>query len=161
MARAVFGQATGLYGAKAYKDYDPVTLDTVKLCAAGKIRPPSNKIQFYFGKDYTNCLWNRLLLARLVEKTLVLRASDQRRFGDLPDVSKDYLQALHFNVLKGAYEQWRSHQPRGDERSIDVKARVEEAEEERRLQTERNSRKGRVCFLHAVVQSSRCGLKRL
>ncbi|KAJ7799640.1 hypothetical protein B0H14DRAFT_3491396 [Mycena olivaceomarginata] len=143
MARAVFGQATGLYGAKAYKDYDPVTLDTVKLCAAGKIRPPSNKIQFYFGKDYTNCLWNRLLLARLVEKTLVLRASDQRRFGDLPDVSKDYLQALHFNVLKGAYEQWRSHQLRGDERSIDVKARVEEAEEERRLQTERNSRKGR------------------
>ncbi|KAJ7686620.1 hypothetical protein B0H14DRAFT_3534438 [Mycena olivaceomarginata] len=107
-----FGQATGLYGAKAYKDYDPVTLDTVKLCAAGKIRPPSNKIQFYFGKDYTNCLWNRLLLARLVEKTLVLRASDQRRFGDLPDVSRDYLQALHFNVLKGAYEQWRSHQPR-------------------------------------------------
>lgn len=161
MARAVFGEATGFHGAKAYKDYNPVTLDTVKLCAAGKICPPINKIQFYFGKDYTNCLWNRLLLGRLVEKTLALRASDQRAFGHLPDVSKEYLQALHFNVLKGAYEQWRSHQPRGDETSIDVKSRVEEAEEERRLQTEKNSRKARVRFLHAVVQSSRCGLKRL
>lgn len=161
MARAVFGGATGLYSAKAFKDYNPVTLDTVKLCAAGKIRPPINEVQFYFGKEYTNCLWNRLLLARLVEETLVLRASDDRKFGHLPDVSKDYLQALHFNVLKGAYEEWRRHQTRGGETAADVKARVEEDEEDRRLEVEGNSRKARVRCLHAVVQSSGCGLKRL
>lgn len=161
MARTVFGEATGFFNAKAFKDYNPVTLDTVKLCAAGKIRPPINEVQFYFGKEYTNCLWNRLLLARLVEETLVLRASDDRKFGHLPDVSKDYLQALHFNVLKGAYEEWRRHQTRGGETAADVKARVEEDEEDRRLEVEGNSRKARVRCLHAVVQSSGCGLKRL
>ncbi|KAF8185885.1 hypothetical protein K438DRAFT_1973726 [Mycena galopus ATCC 62051] len=142
MARAVFGGATGLYSAKAFKDYNPVTLDTVKLCAAGKI-PHHQRGSVLLRQKYTNCLWNRLLLARLVEETLVLRASDDRKFGHLPDVSKDYLQALHFNVLKGAYEEWRRHQTRGGETAADVKARVEEDEEDRRLEVEGNSRKAR------------------
>ncbi|KAJ7231178.1 hypothetical protein B0H12DRAFT_1240041 [Mycena haematopus] len=142
IVRAVFGKATGLYNAKAYKDYQPTKKNTVERCAHGKVRPPTDKTQFYFGEDYMQCLWNRILLDRLVKRTVALKATDPT-CSHLPDVSEDYLRALHLNVLKGAYEQWRLNQTRDNETAADAQARANEAEEERRLQTTTNSRKAR------------------
>jgi hypothetical protein len=62
----------------------------------------------------------------------------------LPEVTKDYVRALHFNVLKGAQFAWHLRQLRANETKADAKARAEEWEEDRRMRTNSTSRKTRV-----------------
>src|ERR1700742_1473476 len=93
-AREVVGRATGVWKQKDYKDYEPVKRDTMQACAEGTMRPRDDQIVFYFGKGYEKCLWNRLLLDKLVDKTFDLKA--EREFASLADVSKEYIQALLF-----------------------------------------------------------------
>ncbi|KAJ7214529.1 hypothetical protein GGX14DRAFT_392553 [Mycena pura] len=139
MARSVFGEATGLWTAKDYIDYKPASEAQMKETKNGESVPPEKSWRFFFGKSFAKCLYNRILIDRLVDKTLANVAHE----GNLPEVTKDYVRALHLNVLKGAQFQWKVHQQRDDETEEEAKARAEEWEEERRVQTNSNSRKTR------------------
>jgi hypothetical protein len=112
----------------------------MKKSKNGEAVPPKNGWRLFFGKSFATCLHNRILIDRLVDETFAVVEHD----GRLPEVTKDYLRALHLNVLKGAQFQWSLHRPRDDETREEAKKRAEEWEEERRLQTNGNSRKRRV-----------------
>ncbi|KAJ7919769.1 hypothetical protein B0H13DRAFT_2320060 [Mycena leptocephala] len=137
--RDVFAKATGLWLAKDYAHYVPASEAEMKKSKNGEAVPPKNGWRLFFGKSFATCLHNRILIDRLVDETFAVVERD----GRLPEVTKDYLRALHLNVLKGAQFQWSLHRPRDDETREEAKKRAEEWEEERRLQTNGNSRKRR------------------
>ncbi|KAJ7742968.1 hypothetical protein DFH07DRAFT_964359 [Mycena maculata] len=137
--RDVFGKATKLWTAKDYVNYQPASEEEMKRCKRGEVVPPEGVWRFFFGKSFAKCLHNRILINRLVEETVTVVA----REGKLPKVTKDYLRALHLNVLRGARFQWKLHQQRDDETKEEANKRAEKYEEERRLQTNNTSRKTR------------------
>ncbi|KAJ7733431.1 hypothetical protein DFH07DRAFT_968045 [Mycena maculata] len=137
--RDVFGKATKLWTAKDYVNYQPASEEEMKRCKRGEVVPPEGVWRFFFGKSFAKCLHNRILINRLVEETVTVVA----REGKLPKVTKDYLRALHLNVLRGARFQWKLHQQRDDETKEEANKRAEKYEEKRRLQTNNTSRKTR------------------
>jgi hypothetical protein len=118
MVRDVFGKATGLWASKDYADYKPASEDEMNRSKNGEAVPPKNGWRLFFGKGFSACLHNRILIDRLVDETMAVVA----REGILPEVTKDYVRALHFNVLKGAQFAWHLRQSRANETKADAKA---------------------------------------
>ncbi|KAJ7870384.1 hypothetical protein B0H13DRAFT_1896245 [Mycena leptocephala] len=139
MVRNVFGKATGIWASKDSVDYKPASVTEMHRSRDGEAVPPKDGWRFYFGKGFTSCTHNRLLIDRLVDETLATVACE----GILPEVTKGYIRALHYNGLKGAQFHWSLRQARADETKNDAKQRAEEWEEERRLKTNSTSRKTR------------------
>ncbi|KAJ7760131.1 hypothetical protein DFH07DRAFT_957780 [Mycena maculata] len=137
--RDVFGKATNLWTAKDYVKYQPASEAEMKRCKRGEVVPPEGVWRFYFGKSFARCLHNRILINRLVDETVTVAA----REGKLPEVTKNYLRALHCNVLEGARFQWKLHQQQDDETKEEANKCAEEYEEERHVQTNNTSRKTR------------------
>ncbi|KAJ7064186.1 hypothetical protein C8F01DRAFT_1081545 [Mycena amicta] len=142
LVRNIFGDATGLRHTEDARGFSPAPANLVEDCKNGQSQPPENSFQFFFGPSYVSCLWNRLLIGKLVDQTVDAR-KENPELQHLPDVDRAYITSLHNNILKRMQDEWKRHQQRPAETEDQAHTRVAELAERRRVKVVSNSRKAR------------------
>ena len=90
--------------------YVPAEEDDVEDFNTSMGNGPGQTMQLDFGKGYSSCRWNKLILKQVYELIVTSREAD----GDwgLADVSKGYIMGLLQGQLKQSQESWARVQPR-------------------------------------------------
>ncbi|KAJ7073713.1 hypothetical protein C8F01DRAFT_1271474 [Mycena amicta] len=135
--RAVFGRSTY----DDFANYQPVSLERVAECAAGKVRPdPTKFILDFESENWRTSAWNLATVDDLRRAILETRARDPLKFGSV-DVPTEYIDALLHGCLKRSQEPWKMRQQRDGETKPQTTERVKLTLIRRQQKTQRTARK--------------------
>jgi hypothetical protein len=108
--REVWKNVHGTTEAKDFASYIPANEAEVELCNEGGGLGPGQDLRLDFGHGYTSSRWNRMILRRIYDEIMAVRA--QHGGWGLPDVSEGYIMGELEGQLKRSQEAWAMVQPR-------------------------------------------------